>query len=501
MLKGRYPWFVQVSTCGGALITDRHILTSAHCVGPEEWKRKNTRIVLDPHTSGHFLTKPTLEIEEYIVHEGYNSSIWFNDIAILKLKHPMKFENGLNPICLPDFDETDNMFAYGMGKQNKNGKQVSADVMHEVDLDRISPERCSKWWHATSYNLSKTICTLNDKRNTGICFGDSGSPASTRKDGRVYEVGIPSIAPMMCNVDGSIWPNGYEKVYVHLDWIRKHTMDGLYCQAPHHPFTKPSSGQSNYNTGTSQNIIQSQPPKPQVDRSCRCGQLKGTSLQKAEKKPWDVAVESQSMLGIHSVSQGVLISDRHILVAKEGVNGNRTMRMIRKITTRDGNQVWHTKVRVIQLPSHLKPHAVLIELQDPVDISDSSPLSAICLPMGHLTNYFTTVGTTGFLNRDYVFKKTRPAGSVDKCKSLDSTGGVTDANDVCVKAYDYCPEHFGYLMGQISNDYYLTGFPRNIPCVSPDYYLDWMSVPALQSILREETRGGKFCYSDWSMFK
>ena len=222
------------------------------------------RVILGAHTANDFWSKPSLKVEKYIVHEGYNSSLWFNDIAIIKLKHPVKFENGLNPVCLPDFDETDNMFAYGLGRQNKQEKQVSAEVMHEVDLDRISTERCSKWWYGKTYDLSKTICTLNDKRNTAICMGDSGSPVSTRKDGRVYEVGIPSIAPTMCNVDRTIYPNGYEKVYAHLDWIRKHTMDGVFCQAPHHPFTKPSPAQSNYNTGISHNIIQSKRPGPMI---------------------------------------------------------------------------------------------------------------------------------------------------------------------------------------------------------------------------------------------
>ena len=56
-----------------------------------------------------FLTNPSLEIDKFTLHKGYKKGdTAFNDIAVLKLKNPVKFSNKLNPI------ETDNMFAYGL---------------------------------------------------------------------------------------------------------------------------------------------------------------------------------------------------------------------------------------------------------------------------------------------------------------------------------------------------------------------------------------------------
>ena len=193
-----------------------------------------------------FLTNPSLEVEKFILHEGYKKGVTaFNDIAVIKLKNPVKFTNGLNPICLPDFDETDNMFAYGLGKQNQNGQKVAANVMHEVELDRISTEKCKEYYSSDynfnvnyEWNFDYTMCSLNDKINTAICMGDSGGPVSTRKSGQVYQVGLPSMAPGNCNIHNEIFPDAYEKVFAHLDWIRKQTEDGEFCEGIQHPFAK-----------------------------------------------------------------------------------------------------------------------------------------------------------------------------------------------------------------------------------------------------------------------
>ena len=238
VIKGRYPWFVRLNGCGGSLITDRHVLTSAHCV-PQATQASN-QVVLGVHNASDYSTNRPLEVEKFILHEGYKKNVTrYNDIAIIKLKRPIKFSNRLSPICLPDFEETDNLFAYGLGRQNQNGQIVTAKVLHEVELDRISQEQCSKYFKDSRWNLDYNICTLNDKKNTAICFGDSGSPLSTRKDGQVYQVGTVSVAPNHCNVAGQVYPNAYEKVVEHLDWIRKHTQDGKYCEGTHHPFSKP----------------------------------------------------------------------------------------------------------------------------------------------------------------------------------------------------------------------------------------------------------------------
>jgi len=250
--KGKYPsyvYFEGMVGCGGGLITDRHVMTNAHCiVGHDSTEtkrmRNNLKLVLGPHSRNDFLNFPGLEIQEFIPHEKYVRGVgkYFYDIAIIKLKKRIEFKNGLNPICLPNFEDTDNMFAYGLGKQDKNGQLVNAKVMHEVDLDRISDDRCEQLLSTeefkVEYHKELTMCSLNEFRRNNVCLGDSGSPVSTRKDGRVYGVGLPSTVEENCTLpDYRVFPTTYEKVYAHLEWIRDKTKDGYYCFGEHHPFS------------------------------------------------------------------------------------------------------------------------------------------------------------------------------------------------------------------------------------------------------------------------
>lgn len=218
------------------MITDRHVLTAAHCITNNSVT--NEKVVLGVHERSDHAKLPGLEIEKITVGVYKPMLRNYGDIAIIKLKKPVKFENGLNPICLPNFDETDNMFAYGLGYQNEKGKLVQAKVMHEVELDRISQEECAKYYKDFKWNLNYTICSYTHRKNTSTCSGDSGSPVSTRRDGQVYQIAIVSMGLSTCNINGEVFPVAEEKVVAHLDWIRNNTQDGVFCEGTHHPFTK-----------------------------------------------------------------------------------------------------------------------------------------------------------------------------------------------------------------------------------------------------------------------
>jgi len=255
VIPGKYPWFVPLIECGAAFITDRHLLTSAHCLFPEE-DRFMIRIVLElsqfQYSSSELYSLPGLPIEEFIIHDDYKTSYnkerqdwkFFNDIAIIKLQHPVEFKNGFNPICLPDFTEIDNLFVYGLGLQDRHGRLVEPQYMHETQVTAISDQECQDYFDKTDYpaifNKTLTLCTRDIDSLAGPCNGDSGGPLSTRKYGRVYQMGTNTFSHPTCNImtdiNTVVSPSGYERISEHLPWIRKNTLDGKYCRGEHQAF-------------------------------------------------------------------------------------------------------------------------------------------------------------------------------------------------------------------------------------------------------------------------
>jgi len=91
--------------CGGVIINELYVLTVGHCVVNYlngfnilkvrlgEWDTQNT---------GEFLPHDDYKVVGVTIHEGYrNSSLW-NDIALLKLDRPVKFQLNIDTICLPE---------------------------------------------------------------------------------------------------------------------------------------------------------------------------------------------------------------------------------------------------------------------------------------------------------------------------------------------------------------------------------------------------------------
>lgn len=100
---GQYPHQVSLRTgvqvrhhiCGGSIISDRWVITAAHCVSTVV---ANLVIVAGAHHISE--DGVTYKLNQSIVHENYNRSSLENDIALLQTTRPISFSENVLPVAL-----------------------------------------------------------------------------------------------------------------------------------------------------------------------------------------------------------------------------------------------------------------------------------------------------------------------------------------------------------------------------------------------------------------
>ena len=90
--SGKTPW------CGGSLISDRHVLTAAHCT--YGGSTSSIRVLLGEHDTTDSVAD-IRTISAITDHPNYNDGTLENDYSILTLSNPVTFNKQMAPVCLP----------------------------------------------------------------------------------------------------------------------------------------------------------------------------------------------------------------------------------------------------------------------------------------------------------------------------------------------------------------------------------------------------------------
>ncbi|OWR41433.1 Serine protease P145 [Danaus plexippus plexippus] len=200
--------------CGGAIISQKHVVTAAHCVFNAEPKYIHVVIGTANLDNGGLM----YSVESVYVHDDYNSTLRLNDIAILKIR-------GLFNLCkakmlrldTEKLKEGDNVTVVGFGAKKPNGE--SARKMNALNLTVFSQETCQYAMRYTRKIYDSMFCTFTGI-GQGTCHGDSGGPLV--KDNKLVGIvswGIP------CAVG---FPDVHTRIQPYIPWIQN-IMDKVSC--------------------------------------------------------------------------------------------------------------------------------------------------------------------------------------------------------------------------------------------------------------------------------
>ncbi|XP_062534513.1 LOW QUALITY PROTEIN: chymotrypsin B-like [Armigeres subalbatus] len=202
--NGQWSWL-----CGGTVVNQNWLLTSAHCIFGLDIARilvvcglRQARTIQLVQTSPAYV-------------QGQKG----NDLALVLLKKPLVFSDNVQPITiwdgqpLPSNEAT--IVGYGLSSYDVAGWR--ANGLQAATVPILSNEQCyQRLGYLAAYLTTDTICTDNGSDGAGNASGDSGGPVIIATEQQAFNlIAIPSWTVSPCGSG----PSMHTLISPHINWI------------------------------------------------------------------------------------------------------------------------------------------------------------------------------------------------------------------------------------------------------------------------------------------
>ena len=222
-----FPWQValldnSVQFCGGSIISERWILTAAHCTFSGEWRVDQIRAGVTNKTDA---TGQDIAVLREIRHPAYNPLTDDSDILLLELAAPLDLSGPkAKPIPLMTAqaatqglqDPGKNAFISGWGALSEGGD--SPDILQKATVPIVSNTQAEQNYGPGSITDNMIAAGFLGTGGVDACQGDSGGPMAVQDPGTLgYRLaGVTSFGIGCARPD---YVGIYARVSQFEDWI------------------------------------------------------------------------------------------------------------------------------------------------------------------------------------------------------------------------------------------------------------------------------------------
>lgn len=192
---------------------DQWILTAAHCI----YKAEEVEIQLGSYEIKNFKEEGrymTIVTDEYLyVAPGYRDRQSWNDLGLIRLPNPVKFNEYIEPISLPkicDLNENKNAIIMGYGRTSASDDRLP-EMLQYAELKTLSVSECKKIFPFMV--TRRSMLCASGELGQSACQGDSGGPLIS---GNVL-IGVTSFIHKK-NCESGL-SQGFTDVVPYFDWI------------------------------------------------------------------------------------------------------------------------------------------------------------------------------------------------------------------------------------------------------------------------------------------